>query len=355
MTLLRLGFDGRIERSRIECGLEGFAIGRIVAEHRERYVAATEDGEMDAEVTGSLRFSARSREDFPAVGDWVALAPCGPDFALIHGILPRRSTLSRQAVDQRGERQVIATNVDHAFLVQALDRDFSPNRLERYRTLCHSSGVAPIVVLTKRDLVDDASLEAVLEEVRRRVPGVPLVAIGNLTRDGYEDLERLVEKGRTYCMLGSSGVGKSTLLNNLSGRAAARTGSISGSTGKGRHVTTHRELVVLESGAILIDNPGMREVGIADVGDGLEATFATIAELGRRCRFKDCTHVREAGCAVLDAIASGALSRESWENWRRMEKEKEHFESSSLERRRKDRDFGRMLKNYHRDFGQDGF
>lgn len=355
MTLERFGLDERIERARLENGLEGFALGRIVAEHRERYVAATEDGETDAEVTGSLRFSARSREDFPAVGDWVALAPCGPEFALVQAILPRRSTLFRQAVDQRGERQIIAANIDHAFLVQALDRDFSANRLERYLTLCHASGVSPIAVLTKTDLVDEARLGGVLDGIRQRLPAVTVVALSNRTRDGFEDLERLVEKGRTYCLLGSSGVGKSTLLNNLSGRMAARTGAISESTGKGRHVTTRRELVVLENGAILIDNPGMREVGIADAGEGLEAAFASIAELGRRCRFKDCTHVHEAGCAVQEALEAGTLSRESWENWRKMEREREHFESSSLERRRKDRDFGRMLRNYQRDFGRDGF
>ncbi|HOX52238.1 MAG TPA: ribosome small subunit-dependent GTPase A, partial [Fibrobacteria bacterium] len=259
MRLETYGYDARIESSRRESDLQEHGIGRVVAEHRERYVVATESGDIEAEVSGNLRNRATTREDFPAVGDWVALDEHGSGVAIVHGILPRSSTISRQAVGSFGEIQIIATNIDHALLVQALDRDFSLARLERYLTLCHCSGVEPIVVLTKADLVDPEELAAKMEGIAERIGGLPVVAVSDRLPQGYAALEATIVPGRTYCLLGSSGVGKSTLLNRLCGREAMRTDTISDSTGKGRHVTSHRALVVLESGALLVDNPGMRE------------------------------------------------------------------------------------------------
>lgn len=248
--------------------------------------------------------------------------------------------------DGIGEIQIVATNVDHALLVQACDRDSNVNRLERYLTLCHSSNVAPIVVMTKTDLVDGEGLAGIIEGVGRRVGDIPVVAVSDRTPSGYAPLERLIEKGRTYCMLGSSGIGKSTLLNRLSGRDLMRTDAISGSTGKGRHVTSHRELVVLRGGGILIDNPGMREVGIADSDRGVETTFDRLLAHSKACRFRDCTHTTEAGCAVLDAVRRGEIDDDAYGSWRKLEKEKAHFESSIAERRRKDRAFGKMVDAY---------
>lgn len=344
MKLDDLWFNDNLERLRIDNNLRDFAVGRVVSEHKESYTVKTEKGEMKAEITGSLRFSAKSREDFPAVGDWVALTIHDEDFSLIHKILPRSSIVARQAVGQFGEIQIIATNIDYAFLVQAADRDFNINRLERYLTICHASRVNPIIVLTKTDLISEHDTADLIEGIKQRIENIPVIAISNETRAGYEELRKCIEKGKTYCMLGSSGVGKSTLLNNLSGRAIMRTDAISESTNKGRHVTSHRELIVLDNGGMLVDNPGMREVGIVDAAHGLETTFDKIFSLAKHCRFKDCTHINEAGCSVLEAVQNGDLDERSYESYLKMEREKAHFESSVAERRKKDKDFGKMIR-----------
>jgi len=346
MKLEDFGYDDRIEKLRIESNLKDFEIGRVASEHKERYIVKTEKGEFEAEITGNLRFSAKSREDFPAVGDWVALTTYDSDFSIIHKILPRFSIISRQAVGQFGEIQIIATNIDYALLVQAVDRDFNINRLERYLTICYSSKVNPIIVLTKTDLINEQAKAEIIESINQRIKNIPVFAISNETQDGYEALKVIIEKGKTFCMLGSSGVGKSTLLNNLSGRQVMRTDAISQSTNKGRHVTSYRELIVLENGGILVDNPGMREVGIVDTASGLETTFDIIFSLSQSCKFKDCTHTNETGCSVLKAVESGEIDESSYRNYLKMEKEKNHFESSVIERRKKDKDFGKMLKNY---------
>lgn len=346
MTLEDLGYNEKIEKFRIENDLKIFEAGRVIAEHKERYIVKTAKGEFEAEITGNMRFAAKSREDFPAVGDWVALTIYDADFAIIHKILPRFSIIKRRAVAQYGEIQIIATNIDYAFLVQSVDRDFNINRLERYLTICYSSKVRPIIVLSKIDLIDEHRYNEILEKIKLRIKDVSIIAISNETQNGYEAIKKTIEKGKTYCMLGSSGVGKSTLLNNLSGRNLMRTATISQSTNKGRHVTSHRELIVLENGGILIDNPGMREVGIADTSIGLETTFDDIIRLSHKCKFKDCTHTNEIGCSVLEAVEKGEIDKSSYENYLRLEREKAYFESTSAERRKKDKDFGKMVKNY---------
>ncbi len=315
MKLDDLGYNDKIEKSRIENNLEDFEIGRVISEHKERYIVKTEKGEFEAEITGNLRFSAKGREDFPAVGDWVALTIYDSGFSVIHGILPRFSIISRQAVSQFGEVQIIATNIDYAFLIQAVDRDFNINRFERYLTICYSSDVSPIIVLSKTDLIDEQRINGILNDIKLRIKNVPVIAISNETQNGYEAIKKTIEKGKTYCMLGSSGVGKSTLLNNLSGRTIMRTDTISQSTNKGRHVTSHRELIILENGGILVDNPGMREVGIADTTSGLEITFDKIVSLSQNCKFKDCTHTRETGCSILEAVEKGDIDKNSYENY----------------------------------------
>ncbi len=348
MNLEDLGYNDDLEKFRVENNLDCFEIGRVIAEHKERYIVRTTEGEFEAEITGHIRFAAKSREDFPAAGDWVALTTYDSDFAVIHKILPRYSTLKRQAVGNSGEIQIIAVNIDYAFLVQAADRDFNINRLERYLTICNSSKVSPVIILSKIDLISGQELDGILENIKIRIENVPVIAISNESQDGYDRVNRTIEKGKTYCMLGSSGVGKSTLINNLSGKSVMRTDAISESTNKGRHVTSHRELIVLENGGILVDNPGMREVGIADTGAGLEITFDRIVGMARHCRFADCTHTNEAGCSVIEAVEKGEIDRASWENYLKMEREKAHYESTAAERRKKDKDFGKFMKNYKR-------
>jgi ribosome biogenesis GTPase / thiamine phosphate phosphatase len=355
MKLEDFGYNDKLEKLRTEDNLRDFEMGRVVCEHKERYIVRTEKGETEAEITGNLRFTAQSREDFPAVGDWVALTTYDSDISIIHKILPRLSMITRQAVGQYGEIQIIAANIDYAFLVQAVDRDFNINRLERYLTVCNSSKVSPFILLTKTDLITKQKADEIIDNIQKRIKNIPVIAISNETQDGYEALKKIIEKGKTYCMLGSSGVGKSTLLNNLSGRTIMKTDSLSESTNKGRHVTSHRELIVLDNGGILIDNPGMREVGIADTAQGLETTFDEIVNLSRHCKFKDCSHTTEIGCSVTEAIEKGDMDRSSYENYLKMQKEKAYFESSVAERRKKDKDFGRMLKSYKKDMNRNKY
>ncbi len=352
MKLEDLGYNDKLEKLRNENNLNDFEIGRIIAEHKERYIIKTVKAEFEAEITGNMRFSAVSREDFPAVGDWVALTTYDSNFAVIHKILPRFSIIKRQAIGQFGEIQMIATNIDYALLVQAVDRDFNINRLERYLTICNSSNISSIIVLSKIDLIDEHRFSEIGEKIENRIKNVPIIAISNASQDGYDKIKKIIEKGKTYCMLGSSGVGKSTLLNNLAGKSLMRTDTISQRTNKGRHVTSHRELIVLENGGILVDNPGMKEVGIADSTSGLEITFDLIFKHAQNCKFKDCTHTNEKGCSVIEAVEKGELDKASYENYMKMEREKAHFDSTVIERRKKDKDFGKMIKNYKKDIAK---
>jgi len=250
MTIEDLGYNETVEKLRIDNDLEDFEIGRVTAGHKERYIVKNGKGEFEAEITGNLRFTAKSREDFPAVGDWVALLNCDADFAIIHKVVPRVSVLSRQAVGKFGESQIIATNIDYALLVQAVDRDFNINRLERYLTICYASKVSPVIVLTKTDLIEPQNLREIVENIKQRIKDIPIFAVSNETKDGYDAITGSLKKGKTYCLLGSSGVGKSTMINNLSGKNIMKTNAISKSTNKGRHITSHRELTVLQSGGI---------------------------------------------------------------------------------------------------------
>ena len=348
MTVEDLGYNDYFEEFRTKNNFEDFEIGRVIAEHKERYIVKNRKGEFQAVITGNLRFSANSREDFPAVGDWVALINNEPDFSIIHSIFPRKSTLARQAIGKFGERQLIATNIDYAFVLQAVDRDFNINRMERYLTICNSSGIEAIIILNKIDLISNGKLVKLIGSIQERIKQVPIVPMSNVSLEGIELLSAYLQKGKTFCLLGSSGVGKSSLINNLVGKKVMITGQISEGTDRGKHITTHRELIVTEKG-ILIDNPGMREVGIIDSSDGLEVTFETIVKLSKSCKFKDCTHTTEIDCAITKAVESGEIDRSSYENYLKMEREKSYFESSVAERRKKDKDFGKMMKNYKKE------
>lgn len=344
MTDTDLGYSKNLAEYRKEQNLDTFLAGRIILEHREKYIIKTPEKELESELIGNLRFTAESRYDFPAVGDWVAFSEYDDGKALIHAIYPRKSIIERQAVGKSGRIQIIATNVDYGLIVQAVDRDFNLNRLERYLTICNASNVEPIIVINKIDLISNDELEAIKNSICKRIKHVPIIAVSKESND-FKKLEPHLTKGKTYCLLGSSGVGKSTLLNNLAGKYHMKTGEISSSINKGMHITSHRELIVLNNGAIVIDNPGMREVGIADTTSGLETTFDTIAEYSVNCRFTNCTHIHEKGCAVLSAVKSGEIDEDSYSNFRKMLKEKMHFETDSIVRKKKDKDLGKMIKS----------
>ncbi|WP_323758104.1 ribosome small subunit-dependent GTPase A [Roseivirga sp.] len=344
MTLENLGYNSVLEEYRNEHHLASFGIGRVTSEHKDRYSVKTETDEFDAELLGNLRFTAENRNDLPAVGDWVAISEYHDKKALIHAVFPRKSIVERKAVGKLGQTQIIATNIDYGLIVQSVNRDFSINRLERYLTICNASKINPIIILSKVDLADEERLEALLTQVRERVKNIPLFTISNQSHLGIEKLKAALIKGRTYCLLGSSGVGKSTLINSLNGTNLMETGEISESIERGKHVTSHRELIVMENG-ILIDNPGMREVGITNISDGLEMTFDEILNLAQDCKYSDCTHTNENGCAVLDAVENEALDADAYANFMKMGKEKMHFEADAKERKKKDKDFGKLTKS----------
>jgi ribosome biogenesis GTPase len=349
MILEDLGYDSRLEAYRKEQNIDPSGIGRIISVQKERYILKTAEKEFMAEITGNLRYSAGSRSDFPAVGDWVSFIEYEGDMVLINGIFPRKTLIERKAAGGPSEKQLIAANIDMAIIVQAVDRDFNINRLERYLTICNTTGVRPVIALSKIDLAEQAHLENLVSDVRKRIQNVSVIPVSNETRAGYEEIRNLIGSGITACLLGSSGVGKSSLINNLAGRDTMKTGHLSSSTGKGRHVTSHRELIMLESGGMVIDNPGMREVGMTDIEEGMNTTFDKIARLSSRCRYRDCTHRGEAGCAVLEAVERGEIDRTSYENYQKLQREKEHFEMSTAEKRKKDKDFGKMLRRYKDD------
>lgn len=348
-TLYDLGYNEKFERFRISNNLINFEVGRVISEHKERYIVKTVENEFEAEIIGNLRFSAKSRRDFPAVGDWVSISQYDVNKVIIYNVLPRQNVIERQAVGKFGEKQIIASNIDYAFIVQAVDRDFNINRLERYLTICNTSAVSPIIIINKVDLVDNQELQNISESISKRIKQVPILFISNQNKYGYAELVSRIEKGKTYCLLGSSGVGKSTLLNNLVGSNVMQTNAISESTQKGKHVTSHRQLFVLENGGLLIDNPGMREVGITDVEKGIEMTFDKISELSANCRYKDCQHINEIGCAVIEAVENGYIEPSSYENYLKLEREKKHFEMNTAEKRKKDKEFGKMVKQFKKE------
>ncbi len=345
MTLETLGYNSEIERYRKENNLISFGVGRVIAEHRERYIVKTSEGEYEGEVIGNLRFTASSRSDFPAVGDWVAISEYDDDKVLIHKIFPRKTVIERKSVGKQGEKQIIATNIDVALIVQSVNRDFNVNRIERYLSIVNNSNIKPVILLNKTDLIKNDRIKALVEVIKKRIPDVTILPVSNKSGKGIEELKTIIESGKTYCLLGSSGVGKSSLLNSLVGKPLMKTGEISDSSDRGKHVTTHRELRVLDHGGIIIDNPGMREIGMTDSTEGLESTFERILELSRQCRFKDCTHTIESDCAVIAAVESGEIDNASYDNYLKMERESEHYESTIAEKRQKDKSFGKMVKN----------
>ena len=345
MTLTDLGFTTDIEKYFTENGLSDFSPARVTQEHKERYIVSDGENEYDAEITGNLRFTAESRADFPAVGDWVAISIYDSTMSIIHKVLPRKTVLERQAVGKPGEKQIISANIDVALILQSIDNNFNINRLERYLTISYSAGIEPVLVISKIDLVSETEIEKALISLDLRDKKIKTILLSNTSLTGLDQILNLIHKGKTYCIVGSSGVGKSTLINNLLKKNVLKTGPISESTNKGRHITSHRELFVLDNGGIIIDTPGMKELGVIDNSDGLNTTFDDIFNLSLRCKFPNCTHSIESGCAVLEAKEKGIISRESLDNFRKILREQERFKITIAEKRRKEREFGKMGKS----------
>jgi ribosome biogenesis GTPase len=316
----RYGWDARIDAAFQPYASDGHRPARVLVEHRGSYVVATESGDISASVSGRFRHNALGAEDFPAVGDWVVLDPAPQGkAAIIQTVLPRRSQFARPGRGDTPGAQIVAANVDLVFIVTSLDHDFNLRRLERYVTLAWSSGAEPVIVLNKADLSDEVAER--VADVASIAPGVPVRVLAARDGVGIETLTPLLEPGKTVALLGSSGVGKSTIVNAIVGWERQATGEVRADDQRGRHTTTVRELLVTESGALLIDSPGMRSVGMWEIDEGLADAFEDIEGFARECRFSDCTHGSEPGCAVKAAIASGQLARTRLDSQQKLARE----------------------------------
>jgi ribosome biogenesis GTPase / thiamine phosphate phosphatase len=317
LALEALGWDAAWASELERLGDHNLIPGRIAAQHRGAYVLWTERGELRAEVSGRLRYALAPVHGLPTVGDWVgAAADPSSDRAVVHAVLPRRSSFARKEALKEAVAQTLAANVDTAFLVNGLDDDFSVRRLERYLTAAWESGATPVVVLTKADLHDDPS--RLVLEVEQVAVGADVLVVSNVTGDGVDSLAPHLLPGSTAVLLGSSGVGKSSLLNRLAGRELMRTAALA-ADGTGRHTTTHRELIRLPDGALVIDTPGLRELQLWE-GD-LDSSFGDVEELSANCRFNDCSHTHEPGCDVLAAVDDGRLELDRLRSWRKLQRE----------------------------------
>jgi ribosome biogenesis GTPase len=320
MNLSDLGWKPQLHVSFESLKARGLEPARVARVDREIYLVLGEHGELVAEVSGKFRHEAHAQADFPAVGDWVALHPRLDEAkATIHAVLPRFSKFSRKVAGSKTDEQIIAANVDIVFLVCGLDGDFNARRIERYLAPAWDSGATPVIVLNKADLRDH--IDTLVADVESVAFGVAVHAVSASERIGLDALTPYLERGQTVALLGSSGVGKSTLINALLGAEKLAVGDVSEYLDRGRHTTTHRELVVLPDGAMLIDTPGLRELQLWSDGDGLDETFGDIASLATGCRFRDCKHTSEPECAVQMALADGTLDPERFQNYLKLQRE----------------------------------
>ncbi|MFO7989911.1 MAG: ribosome small subunit-dependent GTPase A [Desulfotignum sp.] len=344
-TLEKLGFE-KWFKDRVDPGrLAEFEIARVIAVHKDRYTVTGGAEDVPAELVGKLMFSAASPLDYPAVGDWVLVNYYDDNtFAVIHEIIRRKSLLKRKTPGKKIEFQLIAANIDTAFIVQSLDHNFNLRRLERYLVMVNDSHIRPVVLLSKSDLLTPEEIEGRIDQIHEIMPQLQVLPFSSENGAGLERIKDLLEPGLTCCLLGSSGVGKTTLLNRLIGEAVFRTRTVREKDGKGRHATTARQLITLDGGAMVVDTPGMRELENFSVETGLDDTFGEITALIGKCRFSDCSHTSEQGCAVLAAVKEGTLSEKRYRNYMKMIRETLFNDMSYVEKRHKDKAFARHCK-----------
>lgn len=335
-----------------------FEPGRISAEHKERYTVITGYGEVTGEITGRFLYDTDDTSDFPKTGDWVAVTYFEEDNkCIIHSLLKRRSHFSRGQAGKETGVQVIAANIDYIFIVQSFNLDFSLNRIERYMVMAEEGNCTPVIIINKNDLTDDP--EPYLESVKKRLKNIPLFSVSCETGNGFNELKEFIQPGKTYALAGSSGVGKSSIINLLMNDTLQKTAGIRESDGRGRHTTTRRELFLLPGGGIIIDTPGMREFSIRDSDIAGSDIYSDIAEIAEDCRFKDCTHTHESGCAVKDALEKGIISQGHLENYFKLKKESDYIDSLIdkniyLERKKKEKQLHRIIKRYYKDGNSKG-
>ncbi|MGA1797128.1 MAG: ribosome small subunit-dependent GTPase A [bacterium] len=342
----RLGFDQWFRDRTDAPKPDDYRIARVIAVDKNSYTITNGKRDVFAEITGKMLFNADSPLDCPAVGDWVYAQFFDDEtFAVIHEILPRRSLLKRKTPGKRIEFQLIAANIDTSLIMQSLDSNYNLRRLERYLVMTNEGNIHPVVLLSKSDLSAPEAIEHRIAQIHELMPDIRVVAFSSNDDRSLAGVGDLLIPGKTFCLLGSSGVGKTTLLNHLVGEALFATRTVREKDGRGRHTTSRRQLIVLGNGAMVIDTPGMRELGNIAVEAGLDDTFKEIAELSAQCRYHDCTHIHEQGCAVLAALAEGTISQGRYQNYVKMKKESAYHEMSYVEKRHRDKRFGRFCKS----------
>ncbi|MDH5257176.1 MAG: ribosome small subunit-dependent GTPase A [Gammaproteobacteria bacterium] len=345
-NLTSVGYDDWIENHIDANKLGDHEIARVVSVHKDSYLVTNGGDDVFSELTGKLLYSINSSVDLPTTGDWVYVDFYDNDtHAIIQDVVSRKSLIKRKSSGKQIDFQLIAANVDVAFIIQSLDYNFNLRRLERYLVMIHESNVEPVILLSKRDLVADDEIARLVKAVNDIAPNVTVIPFSNQNAVDIDSIKRLLLPGKTYCLLGSSGVGKTTLLNSILGRQLYETRSVSKVDSKGKHTTTSRELIRLEGGAMLIDTPGMRELGNISVDSGIDEAFPEIQALSLKCRFKNCAHMKEKGCAILDAINDGKLEQKRYDNYMKMIRESEFNEMSYLEKKKKDKKFGKLIKS----------
>jgi ribosome biogenesis GTPase / thiamine phosphate phosphatase len=345
MELEKLGFDEWFREKQTHLQRTDCQPARVSAVDRDSYLIQNENGEARAELAGNFLFNLESGMDMPCVGDWVNVQYFDAGtFAVIYEVFPRKSLLRRKTSGKTIDYQAIAANIDAAFIVQSCDANFNIHRLERYIVMANDGRVEPRILLNKCDLVDSAELDRLISVVHKARIECPILPISNRLGIGIDEMRQMLEAGKTYCLLGSSGVGKTTLLNRLIGRDEFETQEVREFDNKGRHTTTRRQLITLDGGAMLVDTPGMRELGTIGMSSGIDQSFSDAAELALDCRYSDCTHTTEEGCALLTAVQDGRLSQERYDSYLKLIGESNFHEMSYAEKRKKDKDFGRYIK-----------
>lgn len=322
-------------------------IARVVSVHRDSYAITNgSSAEVFAEGSGHLIYTADSASDLPTTGDFVyADFYDNESHAIIHEVIPRKTVLKRKAAGKLVDFQLIASNIDIAFIVQSVDYNLNLRRLERYLVMVNESDITPVILLSKCDLISLDEGEKVKKKVQSIAQATTVLLFSNVDHESVETVKQSMLPGQTYCLLGSSGVGKTTLLNNILGNEQFETQTVSKKENKGRHTTTRRELTLLANGALLVDTPGMRELGNISVDTGIDETFSDITELTYQCRFGDCSHTSEKGCAILTAIQQGELDEQRYKNYMKMKKESAFNAMSYSEKKKKDKDFGKLIKS----------
>ena len=345
-NLEKLGFDSWFKDKIVLSKTDNFKIVRVISVSKNSFIVSNGTKDIYAELTGKFLFNSESSLDLPAVGDWVYAQLFDDDsLAIIHDILTRKSLLKRKTPGKKIEHQLIAANIDTAIIMQSLDSNFNLRRLERYLVMINEGKITPAVFLCKSDLISKEETEKKKNEIREILRDISISAFSNNSSSDIENIKTFFSPYKIYCLLGSSGVGKTTLLNNLIQKELFKTQPIREKDGRGKHTTTKRELIILENGAIIIDNPGMRELGVISDETGLGSTFNEIDELSAQCRYKDCTHTVETGCAVLEAVERGEISEERYNNFIKIYKESLYNEMSYVDKREKDKKFGKYVRS----------